>query len=247
MPPDGRPFGLGAMRGLREHVTPEAMRLRAGDRTYRRGRDCADEGRVVDLAEDGPAITGTVEGTHDYGVVLAVDGDDLVGTCDCPMGETSAFCKHLVALGLAWLAQAGEVPAPDTRATVRRQARPRRITLEDIRSHLASMDHGDLVDLVLAQAERDDLLRERLLLLVAAVEADGAGSALVRRAIDQAVRVPDFLRYADVHGYVTGIHRPRPPAKDAASPTRSPPRRGLAGTPPPEASSLPRLHRPPES
>jgi len=120
------------MKGLREHVTPEALRLRAGDRTYRRGRDYADEGRVVDLAEDGPVIIGTVEGSHDYEVVLEVEGDDLVGTCDCPMGQTGAFCTHLVALGLAWLAQAGEPADPGPRAPVRGRARPRRITTEGL-------------------------------------------------------------------------------------------------------------------
>ena len=194
------------MNGLREHVTPETLRLRAGDRTYRRGRDYADEGRVVDLAEDGPVITGTVEGTLDHEVVLEAEGDDLVGTCDCPMGENGAFCKHLVALGLAWLAQAGEPADPGPRAPVRGRPQPRRITTEDVRSHLAAMDHGALVDLVVAQAERDDLLRERLALLVATAEAEGAGADLVRRAIDKAVRAPEFLRYADVYSYVLGIH-----------------------------------------
>jgi uncharacterized Zn finger protein len=194
------------MRGLQDLVTPGALQLRAGDRTYRGGRDYVDEGRVVDLAEDGPVLTATVEGSHDYEVVLEVEGDDLVGTCDCPMGETGAFCKHLVALGLAWLAQAREPADPGPSAPVRRRARPRRITTDDIRSHLAAMDHGALVDLVLAQAERDDMLRERLLLLVATTEANGAGADRVRRAIDKAVRVPDFLRYADVDGYVSGIH-----------------------------------------
>lgn len=194
------------MKGLREHVTPETLRLRAGDRTYRRGRDYADEGRVVDLAEDGPVITGAVEGTLDYEVVLEAEDGDLVGTCDCPMGENGAFCKHLVALGLAWLAQAGEPADPGPRAPVRGRPQPRRITTEDVRSHLAAMDHGALVDLVVAQAERDDLLRERLALLVAMAEAEGAGADLVSRAIDKALRAPDFLRYADVYGYVLGIH-----------------------------------------
>ncbi len=194
------------MSSLRELVTPKALRLHAGDRTFVRGREYADEGRVADLAEEGAAITGIVEGTRDYGVVLAAGSDGLTGTCDCPMGETGAFCKHLVALGLAWLGQARGLQGPGSRSRARARARPPRITTEDIRSHLAAMDRDALVDLVLAQAERDDLLRERLLLLVAAAEADGAGAALVGRAIDQAVRLPRHLRYADVYGYVSGIH-----------------------------------------
>jgi uncharacterized Zn finger protein len=94
---------------LRELVTSKALRLRAGDRTFVRGREYADEGRVADLAEDGAVITGIVEGTRDYGAALAAGPDGLAGTCDCPMGETGAFCKHLVALGLAWPGQAREL------------------------------------------------------------------------------------------------------------------------------------------
>jgi len=194
------------VNSLRNILTPEALRRRAGDRTFRRGRDYASEGRVSGIAEDGPILIGTVEGTLDYEVILEVDVDEIVATCDCPMGEAGSFCKHVVALGLAWLERAGETADPGPRAPVRGGPRPRRITTEDVRSHLAAMDHGALVDLVVAQAERDDLLRERLTLLVATAEADGAGADLVRRAIDTAVRVPDFLRYADVYGYVLGIH-----------------------------------------
>jgi uncharacterized Zn finger protein len=191
---------------LRELVTSKALRLRAGDRTFVRGREYVDEGRVADLAGDGAVITATVVGTRDYGVVLAVGDDGLVGTCDCPTGETGVFCKHLVALGLAWIGQAGERRSAGSRPPAQAQARPRRITTEDIRGHLAALDHDALVDLVLAQAERDDPLRERLMLLVATAEADGGGAELVRRAIDQAVRLPGYLRYADVFGYVSGIH-----------------------------------------
>ena len=194
------------MSSLRELVTPKALRLHAGDRTFVRGREYADEGRVADLAEDGAVITGIVEGTRDYAAVLAAGSDGLTGTCDCPMGETGAFCKHLVALGLAWLGQARDLQDPGSRPSARAKTRSPRITTEDVRSHLLAMDHDALVDLVLAQAERDDLLRERLLLLVATAEADGTGAALVRRAIDQAVRLPRHLRYADVYGYVSGIH-----------------------------------------
>ena len=194
------------MRGLGDLVTPEALRLHAGDRTYRRGRDYASEGRVSEIAEDGLVLTGTVEGTLDYEVILKVEVGEILASCDCPMGETGTFCKHGVALGLAWLEQAPEPAGPEPSASVLRKSRPRRITTEGIRDHLAAMDHGALVDLVLAQAERDDLLHERLLLLVATAEANGAGADMVRRAIDQAVRVPDFVRYADVYGYVSGIH-----------------------------------------
>ncbi len=209
VPHASRDLGLVAFRAVKDllgRVTPEALRLRAGDRTYRRGRDYADAGRVSAIAEDGSVLTGVVEGTLDYEVVLELEGDDLVGTCHCPKGETGAFCKHMVALGLAWLAQAGEPADPGPHAPVRGGPRPTRITTEDVRNHLAAMDHGALVDLVLAQAERDDLLRERLLLLVATAEAAGAGADLVRRAIDKAIRVPGYLRSADMHGYVSGIH-----------------------------------------
>lgn len=194
-----------AIAGLRDLLEREALLRRAGDRTFRRGQHYAAEGRVTGMVEEGGDLSGTVAGTDDYEVRLGLDGDELAASCDCPVGEDGVFCKHMVALALAWLDE-GAVPSePDQRMKRPGPARPRRVTLDDIRAHLEGMDQAALVELVLAHADRDDSLREHLALQVAMADATGAGADLVRRAIDQAVRAPDFIRFADAYAYARGI------------------------------------------
>jgi uncharacterized Zn finger protein len=194
-----------AIAGLGHLLDPETLRGRAGDRTFQRGQHYAAEGRVTGMVGEGDDLSGTVAGTDDYGVRLWLDGDELAASCDCPVGEDGVFCKHMVALALAWLDEEAVPPEPDQKLTRPRPARPRRVTLDDIRTHLEGLDHAKLVELVLAQADRDDSLREHLALRVAMADATGAGVDLVMRAIDQAVRAPDFIRYADTYGYARGI------------------------------------------
>ena len=195
-----------AVSGLRDLLEHEALRGRAGDRTFQRGQRYAAEGRVSGMVEEGGDLSGMVAGTDDYEVRLWLDGDELAASCDCSVGEDDVFCKHMVALALAWLDGEAEASEADPRVPRPRPARPRRVTIDDIRTHLESLDHAALVELVLAQADRDDSLREHLALRVAMTDATGAGADLVRRAIDQAARAPDFVRYADAHGYAQGIH-----------------------------------------
>ena len=194
-----------AVSGLRDLLGREALRGRAGDRTFQRGERYAAEGRVSGMIEERGHLSGTVAGTDDYEVRLWLDGDELAASCDCPVGEDGVFCKHLVALALAWLEGDAETQEPDQRLPQPRPARPRRVTLDDIRTHIEGLDRAALVELVLAQADRDASLRERLALRVAMAEATGAGADVVRRAIDQAARAPDFVRYADTYAYARGI------------------------------------------
>ncbi len=194
-----------AIARLRDLLEREALVRRAGDRTFRRGQRYAAEGRVSGLVEEGDDLSGTVAGTDDYEVRLWLHGDELAFSCDCPVAEDGVFCKHMVALALAWLDEEAVPPEPDLQLKRPGLTRQRRVTLDDIRAHLEGMDHAALVELVLAQASLDDGLREHLALRVAMADATGAGADLVRRAIDQAVRTPDFVRYADAYGYARGI------------------------------------------
>lgn len=190
---------------MRDLLEGGALLRRAGDRTFRRGQNYAAEGRVSGMVKEGDALSGTVAGTDDYEVRLWLDGDELAASCDCPVGEDGVFCKHMVPLALAWLDEEAVPPQPDQRLKRPGPARPRRVTLDDIRAHLKGMDHAALVELVLAQADRDESLREHLALRVAMADATGAGADLVRRAIDQAARSADFVRYADTYAYALGI------------------------------------------
>ncbi len=66
------------------------------------------------------------------------------------MGQSGAFCKHCVAVGLAAL---GPGEAHDLGTT---------ITLDDVRAHLASLPSEQLVELLIGEAREDERLLGRL-------------------------------------------------------------------------------------
>ena len=131
-------------------------------RTFRRGREYARTGRVGQIQKHDGAIEAAVQGTLSYRTKLWQLDGKLRFSCSCPLGEEETCCKHVVALGLAWLGE-GSPPgdqkedpaAPDPMAELH---------AEDLRSHLLARDKSDLVDILLEQALGDDRLMRRLLL-----------------------------------------------------------------------------------
>ena len=90
----------------------EVIRRLADAGAYRRGKDYCDSGRVVALTRSGGALRATVHGTEDYAVRLWSKDGGLAFSCTCPVGADGDFCKHAVAVSLAWLAR----QAPPTAA-----------------------------------------------------------------------------------------------------------------------------------
>ncbi len=151
-------------------------------------------------------ISGTVSGSHDYEVRIWVEDDDLEFACDCPIGVDSEFCKHLVALAIAWLDQPTDRPKTRAPGAGTPRDRPKPITMTDVRAYLDAQDHGTLIEMILAQADHDERLRQRLLTRTAMTATAGADAGQIRRAIDQAVRVHGFVEYAGAYDYARGIH-----------------------------------------
>jgi uncharacterized Zn finger protein len=60
------------------------------------------------LTSDNGSIEAHVLGTRRYDVKLWVERGRLEYSCTCPVGIDGAFCKHCVAVGLAWLGRATE-------------------------------------------------------------------------------------------------------------------------------------------
>ena len=178
----------------------------AGDRFLERGERYVSEGRVRAVDEDDSAIAGIVSGTADYEVRIWVEGDDLAHACDCPIGVDGTFCKHLVALAVAWLGDSADRLSTKRPGPRQSRDRPRPITMADVRAYLDGQDHGTLVEMMLSEADRDDRLRERLLIRTTMAAAAGAGAGQIRRAIDRAVRIGSFVDYAGAYDFARGIH-----------------------------------------
>jgi uncharacterized Zn finger protein len=159
-----------------------ASRLRelAGSRSYSRGESYFELGAVERVWREGEVTHGIVVGTQRYRVRLEPGSEGAIAyACDCPMGQSGAFCKHCVAVGLAIGEAEGEI---DTR--------PAPQALSEIETHLRSQDHDTLVALLVELAEADERTLERLRLRFA---ADPAAPDLeaVRRAIGLACDPPE--------------------------------------------------------
>lgn len=68
-----------------------------------RGRAYASTGRVKALARKDGQLQAAVQGTSLYAVSIWVSGDSIGYVCSCPAGAEGDFCKHCVAVAIAWI------------------------------------------------------------------------------------------------------------------------------------------------
>ncbi len=176
----------GYVAAITEGVCTEAdLREVAGQRSFERGQGYVRA--VRDLTVLGNRITASVLGTDEYLVVLTIGAHAKVsGVCDCPWSQEGYFCKHCVAVGLAFLAtgqpagqaepDAGSASAPTSAGRVPKQRTGER-TSEAVRTTglqkwLNSLSRDELLAFVLEQAVEDADLRQRLELRAASDTAD---------------------------------------------------------------------------
>jgi ribosomal protein S18 acetylase RimI-like enzyme len=78
----------------------------AGSPIFARGERYFAEGRVQSAERAGSELRGVVHGGASYRCRIWVKGNGLAYHCDCPYSaDQGAYCKHLVALALSWLAR----------------------------------------------------------------------------------------------------------------------------------------------
>ncbi|MEV5785446.1 SWIM zinc finger domain-containing protein [Streptomyces sp. NPDC048448] len=161
------------------------LRTVAGPRSFERGRAYLAAVTAVEVGDGW--ITATVQGTDAYQVELTLDEPDgLAGECACPYGMEGNFCKHLVALGLAVLAEPEAVPRK------RGQARTR---AQELDAWLGALPKNVLLALVREQVAQDRKLARRLELRAASASGD---LVEVRARIRELLDTAPFARY----GYV---------------------------------------------
>ena len=155
----------------------------AGQRSFDRGTGYLDA--VDDLAIFGNQVTASVRGTDEYIVVLTLGGSAAVtGICDCPYGKEGFFCKHCVAVGLAFLRETKRDTKRETKRETRREAKTSRSQPGEhteatdgakpvgLHSWLNSLSKQALLLLVLDQLVEDEEWRRRLELRAAGAAAD---------------------------------------------------------------------------
>jgi len=157
--------------------------------SHERGLAYLEAGRVGTLRASAERVGATVQGSEEYQAELRAKGGKLRFSCSCPIGREGAFCKHCVAVVLAW-SREGDNPAP---------------TLDDARAHLETLPQGELVELLIDHAHDDEALARKLLLRTATPTSATADVASLRALIEQAFAHREFVPYREVWGYVRGI------------------------------------------
>jgi uncharacterized Zn finger protein len=86
-------------------ITPAVLESLASSSAFRRGEAYFSVGAVGRLRLTDDRIAALVEGSQSYQVELRDNRGELAGDCSCPRAAAGHFCKHCVAVGLAWLAE----------------------------------------------------------------------------------------------------------------------------------------------
>jgi tetratricopeptide (TPR) repeat protein len=166
----------------------------AGGKAFQLGREYFEEGAVSKFSDTAGTICAQVQGTASYRVVLRAGSGELLAECSCPRAADGYFCKHCVAVGLAWLGAREELPTQ----TAFGKKNKRRDPWRDIESYLRCQESDVLLDLVLDAARRDERLYRSLLLKA---ERGAGGVDLVsvyRKTIEEATRLKGFVAWDEV-------------------------------------------------
>ncbi len=169
----------------------------AGATGFQRGEVYFSVGAVTRLSATEAKITARVEGAEAYQVELRDDDGDLVCDCTCPRAAEGYFCKHCVAVGLAWLAESGAAPEVSGK-------KQRRDPWGAIKEYLRTQAPETLIALLLDVAQRDDRLYQSLLLKA---EQTGGGDVAkaFHRAIDDATRIHGFVDWREVRTFAGNL------------------------------------------
>jgi uncharacterized Zn finger protein len=182
------------------NLSAREIRRLAGERFFARGQKYFDEGRVHGLTEYRGQVVAKVAGTEDYRIKLWAERGRLGYSCSCPVGDDGEFCKHCVAVALAWIEESG---GKGKKKSTKKSA----ATMEDVRAFLEEQDKGKLVEMLLNEALESDSLRERLFLETARMNPGQIDLATYRRAIKNATGANDYVDYYSAGAYARGVHR----------------------------------------
>jgi len=119
----------------------------AGEPVYQRGKLVYANDQIESWKLKGNTINAVVEGNHPYQVQLTLSSRMLDGACSCPASDNFDFCKHCVAVALAYS---------------QHQEKIKNITsgseLERIEAYLKTQSSTELVGHLLALIEGDSTM-----------------------------------------------------------------------------------------
>jgi uncharacterized Zn finger protein len=146
-------------------ITHQALQEYAGSSIYQRGVAYWEDNLVQAFKSSTHLISAQVRGTVSYDVELWIEpeGDELESFCDCLSFDEGDFCKHCVAVGLAWLAQNQKTIAKASSAITLPVKTTEDLDLFKLSLALKGQTVETLIELILDRAKTDTPWREQLL------------------------------------------------------------------------------------
>jgi len=184
---------------LADYLSLAVLKKFAGSSVFARGEEYFNSGAVSKIKVIDDLLTARVSGSYSYTVKLWEEDGGIEYECSCPHGQEGNFCKHCVAVGLAWLAEAGK--AGGAKSGKQKKNNP----WKEITDFVSLQDAEFLAALLLETAKRDDVLYEKLLLK--AQRAAGPASTIkgFRAAIDRAVDTGGYVEWREASSYAAGL------------------------------------------
>ena len=168
-------------------ITVDNLMDLAGSKVFWRGESYFSGNAVGRVRVMGDRIKARVQGTEVYQVELWESDGRLGYDCTCPHAADGYFCKHCVAVGLAWIGGAADRPDVDDEdgtAGSRTPTDPWKL----IQSYLETQPQETLVSLLMEIVQRDDRLYQSLLLKAERGRSGSDQAKRFRRAIEDATR-----------------------------------------------------------
>ncbi len=183
-------------------ITRNALKNLAGATAFARGEEYFTSDLVDQLRDTGDKVSARVEGSETYRIKLWNDNGELGYDCTCPRAADGYFCKHCVAVGLAWLADchSEEIGRPKTK-------NKRSDPWQTIQDYLALQKPEVLTALVLDAAKRDERLYQSLLLKAERLNAGGNLLLIFRKAIDKATRIGGFIDWREAGDFAGNLEQ----------------------------------------
>lgn len=185
-----------------DFLSPQLLKDYADGSSYGRGKQYFDSESVFGMEEYQGKVVAKVSGTQDYKVKLWAKPEDQLGyDCNCPYAEEGNFCKHLVAVGLAWIAQRkGEIKQPSKKQN-------RTTNLEDVKAYLQTREKSELVEMLMQEVLENENLRRDLMLIVAQNNPRGVDIEAYRKELKNVIEIDDYIDYDEAYRYTRNIEK----------------------------------------
>jgi uncharacterized Zn finger protein len=178
-----------------EFLSSGILREYADGSSFARGEAYFNAESVSNLEEYQGKVVAKVSGTRDYRVKLwAEDEDELGYDCTCPFADEGNFCKHCVAVGLAYIANRNGEFKPKLNGK-----KPSK-TLDGIKKYLETQGKSELVEMLMQQVLDNETLRGQLLLITAQSNPKRIDMKAFRKELERAFEPYDFDDYGHYRG-----------------------------------------------